>query len=131
MSIFDTIGIIGELLSWIGAIIGVPFAIAALIIRAIDGPRLTTNVTIVEDLDQRPIAMWSVQDRTYTRPLTARDEIRDRESTSVTGFVSERDPERLELHKRSHAECLCWTLAITMLSTAVVGFLASLLPMFW
>ena len=36
------------------------FAIAALIIRAIDGPRLTTNVTIVEDLDQRPIAMWSV-----------------------------------------------------------------------
>lgn len=75
--------------------------------------------------------MWSVQDRTYTRPLTARDEIRDRESTSVTGFVSERDPERLELHKRSHAERLCWTLAITMLSTAVVGFLASLLPMFW
>jgi len=131
MSTLDTIGIIGELLSWIGAIIGVPFAIAALIIRAIDGPSLTTNVTIVEDLDQRPIAMWSVQDRTYTRPLTARDEIRDRESTSVTGFVSERDPERLELHKRSHAERFCWTLAITMLSTAGVGFLASLLPMFW
>ena len=131
MSILDTIGIIGELLSWIGAIIGVPFAIAALIIRAIDGPRLTTNVTIVEDLDQRPIAMWSVQDRTYTRPLTARDEIRDRESTSVTGFVSERDPERLELHKRSHAERLCRTLAVTMLSTAVVGFIASLQPMFW
>lgn len=131
MSIFDTIGIIGELLSWIGAIIGVPFAIAALIIRAVDGPRHTTNVTIVEGLDQRPIAMWSVQDRTYTRPLTARDEIRDRDSPSVTGFVSERDPERLELHKRSHAERLCRTLAVTMLSTAVVGFIASLQPMFW
>ncbi|MCT2090241.1 hypothetical protein M3D92_13205 [Micrococcus terreus] len=49
MSILDTIGIIGELLSWIGVIIGVPFLIAALIIRAIERPHLATNVTIVED----------------------------------------------------------------------------------
>lgn len=60
--------------------------IAALIIDAVDRPRLTTNVTIVEDLAQRLIAMWSVQVRIYTRPLPVRDEIRDRNSTSVTGW---------------------------------------------
>lgn len=67
MSILDTIGIIGELLSWIGTITGVPLAIAALIIRAVDGSRLSTSVTIVEDLNQRPIVLWSVQGRIYAR----------------------------------------------------------------
>ena len=46
MSIFDTIGIIGELLSWIGAIIGVPFAIAALIILFVPLLGLATSVGI-------------------------------------------------------------------------------------
>ena len=87
MSIFDTIGIIGELLSWIGAIIGVPFAIAALIIRTVGGARLPTNVTIVDDLDQQPIAIWSVKDRTYTRPVTAHDDLHVEDSTSVIGDV--------------------------------------------
>ena len=61
MSILDTIGIIGEMLSWIGAIIGIPFLVAALIITAIDGPRTPTNVTVVEDLDQQRIAICSVK----------------------------------------------------------------------
>lgn len=131
MSITDTIGIIGEMLSWIGAIIGIPFLIAALIIAAIDGPRTPTNVTIVKDLDQQRIAIWSAKERTYTRPLTPRDDLRDHDSTTVIGYVPERRPDRLRLHKRSHPERLCRTLAITMLCTAAVGFLASLLPMVW
>lgn len=131
MSITDIIGIVGEMLSWIGAIIGFPFLVAALIIAAIDGPRTPTNVTIVKDLDQQRIAIWSVKERTYARPLTPRDDLRDHDATTVTGYVPERRPDRLHLHKRSHPERLCRTLAITMLSTAAVGFLASLVPMVW
>ncbi|MDR7165629.1 hypothetical protein J2X12_003683 [Pseudarthrobacter oxydans] len=131
MSIIDTIGIIGEMLSWIGAIIGIPFLITAVIINAIDGPRSVTKVTIVEDLDQQRIAIWSVKERTYTRHLTSHDDLRDHDSTTVTGYVPERRPDRLHLHKRSHAERLCRTLAITMLSTAAIGFVTSLLPIFW
>jgi hypothetical protein len=37
MNILDTIGIIGEMLSWIGAVIGIPFLIAALIRLIADG----------------------------------------------------------------------------------------------
>lgn len=131
MNILDTIGIIGEMLSWIGAVIGIPFLIAALIIAAIDGQRTPTNVTIVEDLDQQRIAIWSVKERICTRTLTPRDDLRDHDSATIIGYVSERRPEMLHLHKRSHAERLCRTLALTMLSTAAIRFLASLLPMFW
>lgn len=131
MSTLDTIGIIGEMLAWVGAIIGVPVLAAGLTIRTVGGPRLPTNVTIVDDLDQQPIAIWSVKDRTYTRPVTAHDDLHVEDSTSVIGFVPERDPRRLDFHRRSHAERLCRTLAITMLSTSTVGFLVSLLPMFW
>ncbi|TDP90138.1 hypothetical protein EDF62_2703 [Leucobacter luti] len=73
MSVVDTIGIIGELLSWVGAFAGVPFLIAALVIHAVEGPRLPTNVTIIEDLDHRKVAQWAVEERTYSRPLTVED----------------------------------------------------------
>lgn len=131
MSTLDTIGIIGELLAWVGAIIGVPFLAAVLIIRTVGGARLPTDVTIVDDLDQQPIAIWSVEDRTYTRPVTARDDLCVDDSTSFTGFFPEHDPRLLDFHRHSHAERLCRTLAITMLSTSLAGFLVSLLPLFW
>uniref|UniRef100_UPI001F58E024 hypothetical protein n=2 Tax=Microbacterium TaxID=33882 RepID=UPI001F58E024 len=89
MSTLDTIGIIGEMLAWVGAIIGVPVLAAGLTIRTVGGARLPTNVTIVDDLDQQPIAIWSVKDRTYTRPVTAHDDLHVEDSTSVIGFVPE------------------------------------------
>jgi len=94
MRILDTLG---ELLYWSGVIIGVPFAIAAPSSAPSTGPASPRT---------SPSSRTSTRetDRDVERagphihaPLTARDEIRDRDSTSVTGFVSERDPERLEL----------------------------------
>ena len=63
--------------------------------------------------------------------VTAHDHLHVEDSTSVIGFVPERYPRRLDFHRRSHAERLYPTRAITMLSTSTVGFLVSLLPMFW
>lgn len=129
MGILDNIGVIGEVLFWLGAILGLALLIAVLIFRAMDGPRRPTHVTIIEDFDQRPVALWSVHDRTYTRLITAEDDLRVQGSSGVLGFVSVRDPERLEFHRHSTAERLCRALAVTMLVTAGVGFLASLLPL--
>ncbi|RLP67642.1 hypothetical protein D9V30_13490 [Mycetocola reblochoni] len=131
MSVVDTIGIIGELLSWVGAFAGVPFLIAALVIHAVEGPRLPTNVTIIEDLDHRKVAQWAVEERTYSRPLTVEDGPADPHSTSVTGYFRVRHPHLLDIYKRSHRERVCLALAATLLSVAVAGFLASLAPMFW
>lgn len=131
MSVVDTIGIIGELLSWVGAIAGVPFLIAALVIRAVEGPRLPTNVTIIEDLDHCKVAQWAVEGCTYSRPLTVEDSPSDLHATSITGYFRVRHPHLLDMHKRSHRERVCLTLAATLLSVAVAGFLVSLAPMFW
>lgn len=49
------LGIIGEKLSWIGAIIGTPILIAALILANIDDLRTPAKATIVEDLDQQRV----------------------------------------------------------------------------
>lgn len=62
MGILDNIGIIGEVLFWLGAILGLALLIVVLIFRAVDGPRRPTHVTIIEDLDQRLVALWSVHD---------------------------------------------------------------------
>lgn len=131
MSAIDIIGIVGELLSWFGAVIGIPFLVAALIFRGADGKRQATNIGIVEDLDRQRVAFWTIGGRTYSRPITERDQLPRDHGTTITGYVSPRHPGRLELHKRSHAERLCATLAITLLSVAVAGFIASLLPIFW
>lgn len=131
MRVVDTIGIIGELLSWVGAISGVPFLIAALVIRAVEGPCLPTNVTIIEDLDHRKVAQWAVEGRTYSRPLTVEDGLAYPYPTSITGYFRVRHPHLLDMHKRSHRERVCLALAATLLSVALAGFLASLAPMFW
>lgn len=130
MSVVDTVGVIGELLSWIGGVIGFVLGVVAVTLRAGDRKRVPTHVTVVEDLEQQQVALWTYGDRTYSQPLAAHEDVTS-DGTTITGYVAPRHPERIVLHRRSHAERLCTTLAIVMLSTGVVGFIASTAPLFW
>lgn len=74
MSAIDVIGMVGEVISWFGAVVGVPLIVVAVLIRAIRGNR----------------------------------------------------------HPSPHpATRFCTVLGLTMLGAAAVGFVLSLLPLFW
>ncbi|MFB7252020.1 hypothetical protein [Microbacterium sp. NPDC056234] len=129
MNAVDIVGTIGELMSWIGLIAGVPLLILGLMIRVAEGAYAPTSVTIVEGVDDRRFAMWSAGGRTCSRVLSPHEHATRSDDTSVTGYVSTRDPERMRLDRRSAAVRICLVLAAVMLGAAVVGFLASLLPL--
>lgn len=131
MSPVDTIGMIGELIAWFGVIVGLPLLAVALLIRVVEGPRHLISVTVIEVPDQERVAIWTVGQRTYSRTLAAHEQVPVAADGTLTGFVLAREPDRLALHRRHPADRFCMTMAITMISAAVVGFLTSLLPLFW
>ncbi|WP_460799020.1 hypothetical protein [Microbacterium sp. GXF0217] len=129
MTAVDIVGTIGELISWIGLIAGVPLVIIGLMIRVAEGPYAPASVTIVEGIDDRQFALWSAGGRTCSRVLSPHEQTRRPDDASVTGYVSTRDPERMRLDRRSPGVRICFILAGVMLGASVIGFLASLLPL--
>ncbi|WP_243224650.1 hypothetical protein [Microbacterium sp. CIAB417] len=129
MSAVDVVGTIGDLLSWIGVLAGIPLLAIGLMIRLAEGAYAPASVTILDDIDDRSFALWSVQGRTCTRPLSVREHATYADRTTVPGFVSTRDPERMRFEKRSPPVRVCLVLAAVMLGAAILGFLASLLPL--
>jgi hypothetical protein len=129
MNAVDIVGTIGELISWIGLIAGLPLVIIGLMIRVAEGPYAPVSVTIVDGIDDRQFALWSTDGRTCSRVLSPHEQTTRSDDASVTGYVSTRDPERMRLDRRSPAVRICFVLAGVMLGAAVIGFIASLLPL--
>ena len=129
MNAIDIIATIGELISWIGIIAGVPLAIIGLMIRVAEGTYSPVSVTIVEGIGERQFALWSTDSRTCSRVLSPHEQTTRLDGTTVTGYVSIRDPERMRLERRSPAVRICLVLASVMLGAALIGFIVSLLPL--
>lgn len=122
MTTAEAVGIIGELMSWIGGVIGVLCLTVALILRVAHRGRLPVEVAVVDGLEDQLIAIWTLDGRTYSQAIEPSIRLSD---VTVTGFVSPRRPERITFHERSHAERLFTVLAIIMLSTGLAGFIVS------
>lgn len=131
MEIVDGVGAVGEVIGWVGLIAGLPLLLIGLLIRGLAGSRTRVAITVLEDLEDRPVAVWSTEDRTCTRPLTPGEARHLAELPSPFGFVSTDDAENMRVEARSPFERACTTISIVMLSAAVIGFAVSLLPVFW
>ena len=137
MSPLEVVGMIAELLSIVGLAAGMPFLIAAVVLRWRDGRRQPVDVAVIDVLETERVAVWSLGGRTYSRPVTAAEEASDivtateATATEVTGYASPRDPRSLAFARRSPGERSCSALAATFLGVAVVGFLVSFAPMIW
>ncbi|MBO1901855.1 hypothetical protein J4H92_07825 [Leucobacter weissii] len=126
MNPIDLIGIIGEMLSWITAIIGVPFLVVSLFLRARNRRRQTVGITIRDG-----VVLWRIDGRTYSRRLDPRDGRGGLENSADVGYVLPRTPQKLQFQQRSEAELVSTTVACMMLGIALVSFLVSLVPLFW
>lgn len=131
MEIVDGIGAVGEVIGWVGLIAGIPLLLIGLLVRALAGSRVRVDITVLEDLEDRPVAVWSTEDRTCTRPLTPGEARHLSELPAPFGYVSVDDPEDMRVDARSSFERACTTISIVMLAAAALGFAASLIPIFW
>ncbi|MFS0894702.1 hypothetical protein [Microbacterium sp. 179-I 3D3 NHS] len=128
MEIVESIGAVGEVIGWVGLLVGIPLLVIGLLVRAAQGPHTRTAVAVIDDLDDRPMALWSAGGRTCTRPLTAAEARHLAERPDPFAYVSDRDPERMRVEARSASERACTTIALVMLGAALLGFAASFLP---
>ncbi|UOQ59493.1 hypothetical protein MUN76_10555 [Leucobacter rhizosphaerae] len=129
MSVVDTLGMVGEILSWIGLGIGLPLWIVALLVRAGDGRWLPVDVVVVPEGD-RILARWFAAGETHERPLTAREfHGADRSMEPRTGFVSEKRPSRLRFEARRPVVHECFVIGFTLTIIGVLSLLLSFLPM--
>lgn len=131
MNAVDTLSLIGELLSWVGILVGIPFLIIMLLIRVIDGRHKPTNITIVAGFDDQQVAFWNAGERTLTCVLPGRPMPSAGSRQELIGYVSQRDPQRMRFEKRHPADKTCGIVAAVMFITAAVGFIVSLLSLFW
>ncbi|KJQ52594.1 hypothetical protein [Microbacterium sp. SA39] len=131
MEIVDGVAAVGEVIGWVGLIVGIPLLLIGLLVRALESSRVRVEITVLEDLEDRPIAVWSTADRTCTRPLSPGEARHLAEMPEPVGYVSVNDAEDMRLEARSPFERACTTISIVMLSAAALGFATSLLPIFW
>ena len=128
MSAVDTLGMVGEILSWIGLGIGLPVLLIALLVRAGDGRWLPVDVVIVPEGD-RILARWFAAGDVHERPLTAQ-EYRDAERARNPrpGYVSERRPTRMRFEPRRPVIHECYVIGLTLSIIGVLSLLLSFLP---
>jgi len=131
VEIIDAIGVVGEIIAWVGLIVGLPLLGIGLLTRSVQGPHTRTPIAVLDDLEDRPMALWSAGGRTCSRSLTSSEARHVGELPEPFGYVSDRDPERMRVEARSSVERACMTISFVMLGAAVLGFIASLLPVFW
>lgn len=131
MQLIDGVGLVGEIIAWVGFIVGLPLLGIALLTRSVQGPYTRTPLAILDDLEDRPMALWSFGGRTCTRSLTSSEARHLADLAQPVGYVSNRDPERMRVEARSAGERASLTISFVMLGAAVIGFVASLLPIFW
>lgn len=129
MQFLDTLALVGEVLSWIGLGIGLPLLIVAALVRLVEGSWLDIEIAVI-DRDGSLFARWFAGNDFHERSLR-RAESRFAEAGWGRGVVSANNPDRARLGEPPHLRRVTLTLGIVFTSVGLLGFLGSLLPLFF
>lgn len=129
MNAVDTLGMVGEILSWIGLGIGLPLLLIAMLVRSGDGRWLPVEVVIVTDGD-RLLARWFAGGAAHERTVSAQ-EYRGPEANKNPrpGFVSEKRPSKMRFEPRRPVIHEFYVIGLTLTIIGALSLLLSFLPM--
>ena len=129
MNVVDTLGMVGEILSWIGLGIGLPLLLIAMLVRSGDGRWLPVEVVIVTD-SERILARWFAGGEAHERILSAQ-EYRGPEAKKNPrpGFVSEKRPSKMRFEPRRPVIHEFYVIGLTLTIIGALSLLLSFLPM--
>lgn len=128
MQLLDTLGAVGEVLSWLGLGLGALLLATALLIRLVEGQWVSVEIAVI-DRDGQPVARWFAGGDFHERPLR-----RDEPTATVDGWTegvySSNDPSRARIGEPPHLRRVLRTVGTVFASVGVLGLVASLLPLF-
>lgn len=124
----DAFGLVGEMLSLIGLVCGLPLLLYGSLRRSLDGPHVAIEIVIVQD-QRGPRARWFADGDFHERTLLSweREHLHGQEVR--TAFISSRDPSRMRLAPRNTLTTMCLTLGTVLVAVGILGFVASIIPL--
>jgi len=129
MPVWDALVLVADMLSWIGLGIGLPLLLLGLLFALVEGPWLRVEIVITER-DSVSIAHWFAGGHARARPLR-RGESGYVGVGSCMGVVSSHNPGRVRLGEPPQLRRVLLTLGTVFFSVGVLGFVGSLLPLFF
>ncbi|MEW1980873.1 hypothetical protein AB0333_08090 [Citricoccus sp. NPDC079358] len=121
-------GVAGDLISWIGLLLGLPVLLVGLLLRAREKGLVPTEVVLVADGGML-WARWFSAGEFQERPLSGTERAHLAGQDVCRGYVSRRDPSGVRFERRTSATSVCLALGYTFVGLGVCGFVLSLLPM--
>ena len=125
----DSVAIVGEVMSWIGLGIGLPVLIIARVLRIAGSRWQAVDITVIEQ-QGRPVARWFAAGAIHERPVLPREAARFGEGWHA-GRVSTEDADRIRFGGPSDLGQILATTGTLLVCAGGVGFVVSLLPLFW
>lgn len=116
------------MLSIVGVVCGLPLLLYGLLRRSLDGPRIPTEIVIIQG-QRGARARWFADGDFHERTLRPWERVHLHGQEVRTAFISNRDPSRMRLEPRSALTSVCLTLGTVLAAMGVLGFAASIIPM--
>jgi hypothetical protein len=132
MDAWDTIGVIAEVIGWVGLALGLASLGLVLLIRIADGRWLPIDAIIVDEIDEagraRSVVRWFAGGEFHARPLSAAER-HQVDGDEEKAFYREREPEHLRLHEPPAGRRVLRLLGIVFLGLALVAGVVGILAM--
>lgn len=122
----ETLGVLSELFTWVGLVIGAGFLLVVFVIRAVSGSWVETAAVVVDRE-----ARWMTEDReVHSRRLTQHEISRAADLDDLMVFYSERSPDRMRLDRWSEPEKALRLVGIVLASVGVAAGILSIVLLF-
>ncbi|GEK79721.1 hypothetical protein [Agrococcus baldri] len=128
MEPIDAAAAIGELISWVCLVPGIPALLAAWLLRSRDGDWSPVEIVVVE-IDGRTVARWYAGGGFQQRRLTRGERMRVGETGEHVAQVSTRNPARMRLGDHPPMQRLLLVVGAVLTAAGLIGFVLSLLPL--
>jgi hypothetical protein len=123
----DGAGMAGELMSWLGLILGLPLLLVALPLRAGERGLVPTEIVIVRD-GRTARARWYAAGEFHERELLRHERGHVAGQDFIQGYVGRRDPWVMRLERRTPVTSVLLVLGATLVALGLAGFALSFLP---
>ncbi|WP_347754320.1 hypothetical protein [Agrococcus sp. ProA11] len=128
MQPIDAAAGIGELMSWLCLVPGIPTLLAGLLLRASGGSWSPTRIAVVP-LGDRARARWYAGGGFHERLLSRHERQRLDDADEQDAQVSDRHPSRMRLGGPSATQRLLLIFGGILTALGLLGFVVSLLPL--
>ncbi|GAA1838794.1 hypothetical protein [Agromyces salentinus] len=129
MDAWDTIGVIAEVIGWVGLALGLASLGLVLLIRIADGRWLPTDAVIADEADGS-VVRWFAEGEFHTRRLSASERQHVEDLDEEKAFYREREPEHLRLHEPPAGRRILRLLGVVFLGLALVAGVVGIVAMF-